>query len=131
MYLDDYGKFLVIFVQKYFLTLLKMAKKTSFGDFSKIQFLAKNLTIQIDILWNSLSKMYTFIYSTLLVFKLWQKLFSQKTTKLRGWHRTTFFCGMWIIKLGSWFGLGKTKVLVLRVVEWVALIRFLFGMWHY
>ena len=47
-YLDDFGKFLVIFVQKYFFALVKKnrAKKSLFfGDFSKIQFLAKNLTI--------------------------------------------------------------------------------------
>ena len=31
-------------------------------------------------------EMYTFIYFTLLVFKLWQKQFSQKATILRGLH---------------------------------------------
>ena len=75
MYLDGFGKFLVIFVQKYFfLPLLKKfwAKKSLFDNFSKIQFLAKNLTILIDSLWNFLSKIYTS-----LVFKLCQKQFSQ------------------------------------------------------
>ena len=39
--------FLVIFVQKYFFTLVKknLGQKSLFGDFSKIRFLAKNLTI--------------------------------------------------------------------------------------
>ena len=47
MYLDGFGKFLVIFVQNIFLPLLKniLAKKSLFGDFSKIRFLAKNLRI--------------------------------------------------------------------------------------
>ena len=48
MYLDGFGKFFVIFVQKYFfLPLLKKfwAKKSLFGDFSEIQFLTKNLMI--------------------------------------------------------------------------------------
>ena len=30
--------------------------------------------------------MYTFIYFTLFVFRLQQKLFSQNATKLRGWY---------------------------------------------
>ena len=48
MYLDGFGKFLVIFVQKYiFLPLLKKfwAKNHFFGNFSKIQFKAENLMI--------------------------------------------------------------------------------------
>ena len=48
MYLDGFGKFLVIFVLKYIFTLDKKIlgqKKSLFGDFSKIRFLAKNLTI--------------------------------------------------------------------------------------
>ena len=40
MYLDGFGKFLVIFVQKYFLPLLKKiwAKKSLFGDSQKYDF---------------------------------------------------------------------------------------------
>ena len=47
MYLHGFDNFFVIFVQKYFLPLLKKfwVKKSLFGDFSKIRFLAKNLTI--------------------------------------------------------------------------------------
>ena len=51
MYLDGLGKFLVTFVQKniFFFTLVKkkLSKKKNdfFGDFSKIRFLAENLTI--------------------------------------------------------------------------------------
>ena len=56
MYLHIFGKFVVSFVQKYFLPMLKKWAKNIFGDFQKIQFLAKNLTIQIDFLWNFLSK---------------------------------------------------------------------------
>ena len=44
MYLDGFGKFLVIFVQKYFFPLFKkfwVKKNPFFGDFSKIWFLAK------------------------------------------------------------------------------------------
>ena len=37
--------------------------------------------------------MYTFIYFTLLVFKLWQKQFSQKATILQEWHHPWAFCG--------------------------------------
>ena len=48
---DGFAKFLVIFVQKYFLPMLqkdwkkKKKKKTLFGNFSKIQFLTQTLTI--------------------------------------------------------------------------------------
>ena len=70
-YLDGFGKFLVIFVQKYilFVPMLKQlgAKKSLFGEFSKIRFLAENLTISIDSLLNFLSKN---VYFTLLVFKV-------------------------------------------------------------
>ena len=49
MYLDGFDQFLVIFVQKFFfLPLLKKIlgqKNGFFGNFSKIRFLAKNLTI--------------------------------------------------------------------------------------
>ena len=46
MYSDGFGKFFVIFVFC-FLRMLKnfWAKKSLFGNFSKIRFLAKNLTI--------------------------------------------------------------------------------------
>ena len=47
-YLDGFGKFLVICPKIYFFTLVKKIwakKKSIFGDFSKIRFLAKNLTI--------------------------------------------------------------------------------------
>ena len=53
MSLDDFGKFLVIFVKIYFCTLVQKfcaKKKSIFGDFSKMQFLAKNLTIKTDSL---------------------------------------------------------------------------------
>ena len=47
MYLDNFGKLLVIFVQKYFSLLFKKkgAKNVFLANFSKIQFLSKNLTI--------------------------------------------------------------------------------------
>ena len=48
MYLDGSGNFFEIFVQKYFFTLVKNIlgqKNHFFDDFSKIRFLAKNLTI--------------------------------------------------------------------------------------
>ena len=40
MYLDGFGKFLVIFVQKYIFTLVKkiLIQKITFGDFSKYDF---------------------------------------------------------------------------------------------
>ena len=41
MYLDGFGKFLVIFVQQYKI----LGQNPFFGVFSKIRFLAKNLTI--------------------------------------------------------------------------------------
>ena len=50
--LDGFGKFLVIFSINIFLMIVKkkkkrMGQKTLFGDFSKIQYLAKNLKISI------------------------------------------------------------------------------------
>ena len=58
MYLDGFWKFLVILSKNIFLPLFKSfgARKSIFGDFSKTQFLVKNLTISIDSLWNFLSK---------------------------------------------------------------------------
>ena len=53
VYLHGFGKFLVIFVQKYsFYPCQKYfgSKNHFFGNFSKIQILAKNLTIQINSL---------------------------------------------------------------------------------
>ena len=66
-HLDGFGKFLVIFVQKYFLPLLKKCgpKNHLFGNFSKIWFLARNLTIWIDSSWNSLSKIVYFYMKSL------------------------------------------------------------------
>ena len=79
MYIDGFAKFLVIFVQKYFLPLFKKKKKkkrdkTLFGNFSKIYttFNQKSDDL-IDSLWNSLPEMYTSFYVLvefyLLVFK--------------------------------------------------------------
>ena len=46
MYLDDFGKFLMIFVKKYFSVVQKiLVQKAIFGDFSKMQFLGNNLTV--------------------------------------------------------------------------------------
>ena len=47
MYLDGFGKFLVVFVQKYFLPLLKknLGQKITFWQFLKNTILAKSLTI--------------------------------------------------------------------------------------
>ena len=94
MYLDGLGKFLVIFVQKYiyiyiFFTLLKKfwAKKSLFGNFSKMQFLNKKSDdLNRFLVKFPFIKIYSFIYLTSLVFKLCQKQFSQKPTILRGWH---------------------------------------------
>ena len=58
MYLDGFGKFLVIFVLKYFFTLVNKfwVKKSLFCNFSEIQFLAKNMNILMYSSWNSLSR---------------------------------------------------------------------------
>ena len=53
MYLDGFGKFLKIFVQKYmFLPFLKEMDQKHFlgGNFLKMQFLAQKLMICIDFL---------------------------------------------------------------------------------
>ena len=78
----------MIFVKKYFFTLVQKfwRQKTIFGDFSKMQFLAKNPDYLCRFLVKFSFSKYTLIYFTLLVFKLQQKLFSQNTTKMRGWH---------------------------------------------
>ena len=88
MYLDGFDKFLVSFVKKYFLSLFKNfgAKESIFDDFSKMQFLAKIWLFKKILCEISFLNMYTFIYFTLLVFNLRQKLFLQNATKLRGWH---------------------------------------------
>ena len=79
MYLDGFGKSFGDFVKKKKITLVQKfwREKLIFGDFSKIEFLAKisdYLKISCEI---SFLKINTFIYFTLLVFKLRQKLFSQ------------------------------------------------------
>ena len=87
MYLDGFGKFLSKNI--FFFTLVRknLGQKSLFWwflkntIFSQKIWLIKYIPREIPFL-----EMYNFIYFTLLVFKLWQKQFSQKAAILRGWH---------------------------------------------
>ena len=60
-------------------------QKHLYGDFSKMQFLIKNLAIQIDFFWNSLPKTVHFYILCLVSFQvIWQTQISQKAMKLGG-----------------------------------------------
>ena len=85
---DIFINFISCFFFFFFLPLFENfgAKIQIFGNSSKMQFSAKNLTIEIDSMLNFFSKNVYFIFFSLLVFKLQQKLFSQNATKLQGWH---------------------------------------------